>query len=222
MRFDASRHGESIGQVLAHGSSARPATASSTTAVNAARNECPNSATRMTRADSSARSRPAVDDSSSPEMEYLRALVWEGSDARWSELPAIARRILLTEMEGSPFRELAEDTQAFGGDPAVNAQTCAMNTSAAGWRKSTKAFSRTGPSRPQNSGPTRGPLFQTSKKVFPDPNRTPTASRSTAAGAGSATTAPPGVGLFPARDHRPEVSRRRTDDMPRRLPPQPR
>lgn len=52
-----------------------------------------------------------ADDSRSPEMEYLRALVWEELTKALDELPAAQRDIFeLTEMEGFSFRELAEDT----------------------------------------------------------------------------------------------------------------
>ena len=52
-----------------------------------------------------------ADDSSSPEMEYLRALVWEEVEKALGELPAAQRDVFeLTEMEGFTFRELAEDT----------------------------------------------------------------------------------------------------------------
>lgn len=52
-----------------------------------------------------------ADDSSSPEMEYLRALVWEEVEKALGELPAAQRDVFcLTKMEGFTFRELAEDT----------------------------------------------------------------------------------------------------------------
>lgn len=52
-----------------------------------------------------------ADDSSSPEMEYLRALVWEEVEKALGELPAAQHDVFeLTEMEGFTFRELAEDT----------------------------------------------------------------------------------------------------------------
>ena len=52
-----------------------------------------------------------ADDSRSPEMEYLRALVWEELEKALDELPAAQRDVFeLTELEGFTFRELAEDT----------------------------------------------------------------------------------------------------------------
>lgn len=52
-----------------------------------------------------------ADDGGSPEMEYLRALVWEELAKALDELPAAQREVFeLTEMEGFTFRELAEDT----------------------------------------------------------------------------------------------------------------
>lgn len=52
-----------------------------------------------------------ADEGSSPEMEYLRALVWEEVEKALNELPAAQRDVFeLTEMEGFTFRELAEDT----------------------------------------------------------------------------------------------------------------
>ncbi len=51
------------------------------------------------------------DEESSPEMEYLRTLVWEEIEKALGELPAAQRDVFeLTEMEGFTFRELAEDT----------------------------------------------------------------------------------------------------------------
>lgn len=50
-------------------------------------------------------------DDESPEMEYLRKLVWEELDRALDELPEAQREIFwLTEIEGFSFRELAEDT----------------------------------------------------------------------------------------------------------------
>lgn len=52
-----------------------------------------------------------ADEESSPEMEYLRTLVWEEVEKALGELPAAQRDVFeLTEMEGFTFRELAEDT----------------------------------------------------------------------------------------------------------------
>ncbi|MDE5707989.1 MAG: sigma-70 family RNA polymerase sigma factor [Alistipes sp.] len=52
-----------------------------------------------------------ADDCSSPEMEYLRRLVWSEVEKALDELPAAQRDIFyLTEMEGFTFRELSEDT----------------------------------------------------------------------------------------------------------------
>lgn len=52
-----------------------------------------------------------TDEESSPEMEYLRTLVWEEVEKALGELPAAQRDVFeLTEMEGFTFRELAEDT----------------------------------------------------------------------------------------------------------------
>ena len=52
-----------------------------------------------------------ADDRSSPEMEYLRRLVWEEVEEALDELPAPQRDVFwLTEIEGFTFRELAEDT----------------------------------------------------------------------------------------------------------------
>ena len=51
------------------------------------------------------------DDDRSPEMEFLRAMVWEEVEKALDELPAEQRDIFwLTEVEGFSFRELAEDT----------------------------------------------------------------------------------------------------------------
>ncbi len=50
-----------------------------------------------------------ADDSRSPEMEYLRSLVWEELERALDELPAAQRDIFcLTEFEGLPFRLLSE------------------------------------------------------------------------------------------------------------------
>lgn len=52
-----------------------------------------------------------ADDRESPEMEYLRRLVWEELERALDELPEPQRDIFyLTEIEGFSFRELAEDT----------------------------------------------------------------------------------------------------------------
>lgn len=52
-----------------------------------------------------------TDDRESPEMEYLRKLVWEELEKALDELPEAQRDIFwLTEIEGFSFRELAEDT----------------------------------------------------------------------------------------------------------------
>ncbi|MBD5068213.1 MAG: sigma-70 family RNA polymerase sigma factor [Alistipes sp.] len=52
-----------------------------------------------------------ADEDDSPEMEFMRAMVWEEVEKALDELPAPQRDIFyLTEMEGFAFRELAEDT----------------------------------------------------------------------------------------------------------------
>ncbi|MCM1151131.1 MAG: sigma-70 family RNA polymerase sigma factor [Alistipes sp.] len=52
-----------------------------------------------------------ADDCSSPEMEYLRRLVWEEVAKALDELPEPQREVFcLTEIEGFSFRELADDT----------------------------------------------------------------------------------------------------------------
>lgn len=52
-----------------------------------------------------------ADDSSSPEMEFLRTLVWKELSKALEELPDAQRDVFeLTEIEGFTFRELAEDT----------------------------------------------------------------------------------------------------------------
>lgn len=52
-----------------------------------------------------------ADESSSPEMEYLRRLVWEEVEKALDKLPAAQRDVFwLTEMEDFTFRELAEAT----------------------------------------------------------------------------------------------------------------
>lgn len=51
------------------------------------------------------------DDSRSPEMEYLRSLVWEELEEALDELPEAQRDVFyLTEFEGLSFRRLAEQT----------------------------------------------------------------------------------------------------------------
>ena len=52
-----------------------------------------------------------ADDENSPEIEFMRAMVWEEVEKALDELPAPQRDVFwLTEMEGFTFRELAEDT----------------------------------------------------------------------------------------------------------------
>ncbi|MCM1301012.1 MAG: sigma-70 family RNA polymerase sigma factor [Bacteroides cellulosilyticus] len=52
-----------------------------------------------------------ADDDRSPEMEFLRAMVWEEVEKALDELPDEQRDVFfLTEMEGFSFRRLAEDT----------------------------------------------------------------------------------------------------------------
>lgn len=52
-----------------------------------------------------------ADDSRSPEMEYLRTVVWDELDKALDELPRAQRDVFeLTELEGYSFRELSEWT----------------------------------------------------------------------------------------------------------------
>lgn len=52
-----------------------------------------------------------VDDSSSPDKEYLRSLVWDELEIALSELPTEQREVFeLTEMEGFSFKEISEAT----------------------------------------------------------------------------------------------------------------
>jgi len=51
------------------------------------------------------------DASDNPETEYLRSLFWEALDNALAELPAAQREVfVLNEMEGIPFKEIAERT----------------------------------------------------------------------------------------------------------------
>ena len=51
------------------------------------------------------------DDTDNPETAYLRNLFWEALDAALNELPAEQREVfVMNEMEGIPFREIAEQT----------------------------------------------------------------------------------------------------------------
>lgn len=50
-------------------------------------------------------------ESSSPEMEYMRSLVWEELEAALSELPPEQREVFeLMEMDGIPVKEISETT----------------------------------------------------------------------------------------------------------------
>ena len=52
-----------------------------------------------------------ADDRDTPEIRYMRALVWEELEKALDELPEPQREVFyLTEIEGFSFRELAEDT----------------------------------------------------------------------------------------------------------------
>lgn len=52
-----------------------------------------------------------ADDSDTPEIRYMRSLVWEELDRALDKLPEPQREVFwLTEIEGLSFRELAEDT----------------------------------------------------------------------------------------------------------------
>lgn len=52
-----------------------------------------------------------ADDSDTPEIRYMRALVWEELEKALDELPEPQRDVFyLTEIEGFSFRKLAEDT----------------------------------------------------------------------------------------------------------------
>ena len=51
------------------------------------------------------------DDNPTPETEYLRSLVWKELETALSELPVEQRKIFeLTELEGLPVKEIAENT----------------------------------------------------------------------------------------------------------------
>jgi RNA polymerase sigma factor (sigma-70 family) len=51
------------------------------------------------------------DASDNPETEYLRSLFWEALDNALAELPAAQREVfVLNEIEGVPFKEIAERT----------------------------------------------------------------------------------------------------------------
>ncbi|GAB6010786.1 RNA polymerase sigma factor [Viscerimonas tarda] len=51
------------------------------------------------------------DNDNSPEMEYMRSLVWDELETALSELPAEQRNVFeLTELEGFSFKEIAEAT----------------------------------------------------------------------------------------------------------------
>ncbi len=51
------------------------------------------------------------DDNSTPENEYLRAIFWETLQEALNELPATQRDVfVLNEIEGVPFKEIAEQT----------------------------------------------------------------------------------------------------------------
>lgn len=51
------------------------------------------------------------DASDNPETEYLRSLFWEALDNALAELPAAQREVfVLNELEGIPFKEIAERT----------------------------------------------------------------------------------------------------------------
>jgi RNA polymerase sigma factor (sigma-70 family) len=51
------------------------------------------------------------DEDQSPEMDYLRAMVWEELENALLELPDEQRTVFeLTELEGVPFKEIAEST----------------------------------------------------------------------------------------------------------------
>lgn len=51
------------------------------------------------------------DDNSTPETEYLRAIFWETLQEALNELPAAQRDVfVLNEIEGVPFKEIAEQT----------------------------------------------------------------------------------------------------------------
>lgn len=51
------------------------------------------------------------DASDNPETEYLRSLFWEALDSALAELPATQREVfVLNEIEGIPFKEIAEQT----------------------------------------------------------------------------------------------------------------
>lgn len=51
------------------------------------------------------------DNSGNPETEYLRSLFWEELNSALNELPAEQREVfILNELEGVPFKEIAEQT----------------------------------------------------------------------------------------------------------------
>jgi len=51
------------------------------------------------------------DDSNNPETEYLRSLFWEALNSALNELPPAQREIfILNEIEGIPFKTIAEQT----------------------------------------------------------------------------------------------------------------
>ena len=51
------------------------------------------------------------DDNDNPETAYLRNLFWEALDNALNELPAEQREVfVMNEMEGIPFKEIAEKT----------------------------------------------------------------------------------------------------------------
>ncbi|MEO5684180.1 MAG: sigma-70 family RNA polymerase sigma factor [Chitinophagaceae bacterium] len=53
------------------------------------------------------------DDTDNPETAYLRTLFWEALDNALNELPAEQREVfVMNEMEGIPFKEIAEKTGA--------------------------------------------------------------------------------------------------------------